>query len=101
MTGLVVESRDALAVGLCADDSWEHHDQTDDHPCSRCKRQAALLVASGVVTTAEAHRERSLTNAEAAGVVAQVRAVLAVDRGSDSDLVTDLRAALIPEGPAA
>lgn len=27
------------AEDLClADDTWEHHDQTDDYPCLRCRR---------------------------------------------------------------
>ena len=33
--------RDERAVALCsADDTREHHDQTDDHPCTRCRQTA-------------------------------------------------------------
>lgn len=35
---------EAVAVAFCDSfTDWEHHDQTDDHPCSRCKRYAAAL----------------------------------------------------------
>jgi hypothetical protein len=37
-----------LAGLLCdADLSYDHHDQTDDHPCSRCKARAADLLKEG------------------------------------------------------
>lgn len=37
----------ALAEALCrADESWHHHDQTDDFPCLSCRATAANLFAS-------------------------------------------------------
>lgn len=36
------------AATLCdADTSWEHHDQTDDHPCARCRYYAQTLLDAG------------------------------------------------------
>lgn len=33
-----------IAVELCnADDTYDHHDQTDDHPCTRCLRYAKTV----------------------------------------------------------
>lgn len=37
---------DALARALCDRDGWDHHDQTDDHPCTRCKADAEVLSAA-------------------------------------------------------
>lgn len=58
----------ALAVALCdADESWEHHDATDDHPCLRCKALAVRMLpyvaevrretAEQVLTEVEHHVE--------------------------------------------
>ena len=39
---------EALAIALCdSNDSWAHHDATDDHPCLNCKAQAVDFLASG------------------------------------------------------
>lgn len=40
MNGPANEQANALCT---ADDTWEHHDQTDDHPCTRCQLIALLL----------------------------------------------------------
>lgn len=34
------------AEDLClADDTWEHHDQTDDYPCTRCGEKSSQIEA--------------------------------------------------------
>jgi hypothetical protein len=34
---------DDLARALCGRLGWDHHDQTDDHPCTSCRADAAVL----------------------------------------------------------
>lgn len=32
-----------IARSLCTRDGWDHHDQTDDYPCTACKSDARII----------------------------------------------------------
>lgn len=32
-----------IALSLCTRDGWDHHDQTDDYPCTQCQADAQIL----------------------------------------------------------
>lgn len=92
-----------LAVAFCdADTSWEHHDQTDDHPCTRCKRYGELTVPLVVEV-----RERAVEEALAehrrdwAGWLDNWDGAVGPERPTIQAVVRWLRADRLPFGVAA